>query len=148
MTLALMGIVIYQIYYNIRCVAEMGGKYLSPLQIFYQVGTLIPPLGISLYQLRISFAISNGKDTSKLQKGEKFYVIVAWFYMLLAGIGAGLWIYSMIPLKRMQNSREEIDSFQKAVHFWVIYYLVMLYIPSWMISFNFICFVKQNKEKK
>ena len=104
----------------------------------------MPAFAIGYYHLRLEHATAKG-DNSALWKDRCCYVMLARLYLVVAAISAVFWVYSGMKLHHMQNQREEITSFQKAVHFWVIFYVGMMYLPAWLLSFNFLCFVRHNQ---
>ena len=50
-TLAMTFIVAWQIVYNLRGCMSMGEKYMETRELLYQVGSLIPVLGVGYYHL-------------------------------------------------------------------------------------------------
>ena len=47
-------VILAEIVYNIKCMLEMRGKYLSLENLIYSVGLLLPGLYIALSSIRIS----------------------------------------------------------------------------------------------
>ena len=104
---------------------------------------MIPALAIGYFQMRLENAVA--KDNAELWKSKRCYVWMARLYLVVALVSAVFWVYSGTKIHHMQNEREEITSFQKAVHFWVIFYVGMMYFPAWLLSLNFLCYVHHNK---
>ena len=103
---------------------------------------MIPALAIGYFQMRLENAVA--KDNAELWKSKRCYVWMARLYLVVALVSAVFWVYSGTKIHHMQNEREEITSFQKAVHFWVIFYVGMMYFPAWLLSLNFLCYVHHN----
>ena len=88
---------------------------------------------------------ASAQDNAELWKDKRRYVMMARLYLVVAAVSGVFWVYSGLKLHHMQNQREEITSFQKAVHFWVIFYVGMMYFPAWLLSLNFLCYEKHNE---
>ena len=55
-SLTLLALVAYQMYYNYMGDMELGGKYAETRNLVYSVGSLIPGLALAVLHARLAFA--------------------------------------------------------------------------------------------
>ena len=65
-------------------------------------------------------------------------------YMVILGLLAVVWVYVCFPIHFQQNERQHVRSSQKAFHFYMYYFGIMQFLPSWILS---LIFLKTEKVK-
>lgn len=128
-TAALTLIVLWQFVYNCCAVAEMGEKYTTFGHICYQVLTLIPGMVIGVH---MCWRLARPTATTNW-----FFKALVIFYLLAALLAFVYFIAVSCKLKHYQNGREHIRSFQYASWWWIYYWGVMMYLPTWLLCVGF-----------
>ena len=97
----------------------------------------MPAVALGVHHLRLL------QSDQTVVKSKCIYNTIAWFYMVILILSTAFWVYAAMPISHMQNERQVIASFTKAAHFWVIYYSVMMYLPCWILSINYLRYMKR-----
>ena len=109
---------------------------------------MIPAFCLGFFHVRLGNATEGSTDKKELMKSHCTYAMIARLYLVTFVLTTVFWIYVCFPVHHMQLSREHIDSFKKAAHFWVLYYAVMMYVPAWILSANFLHHIRQGRQDK
>ena len=122
----------YQLHYSYAAAQDLGEKYQEPLWQLYEIGTLIP--GVFIGACMVLKQQFGWKDDciSRISKWSSI------FYMDILGLLTFVWIYMYFPIHFQQNERQHVRSSQKAFHFYIYYFGIMQYAPSWILSLLFL----------
>ena len=83
-SLTLLSLLVYQVYYNYEGGMELGGKYAEWPNLIYSIGSLIPGLALAVVQVRLAFANTDAEKAELIGDGKNYKYCCRYFYGIVA----------------------------------------------------------------